>query len=74
MSPTEYNDDNRFVLFRQERREGEAKNAPEYSGKVTINGIEYRLSGWLRKSKDGKLFLSGLVQPKEKVNEEQRDF
>lgn len=31
----------------------EGSNRPEYSGKVTIEGVEYWLSGWPRSNESG---------------------
>ena len=57
---TEYNNDMRGVLFRQDRKASE--KAPDYTGNIEVNGHEYELSGWLRESKAGKKFLSLKVQ------------
>lgn len=52
----EYSDENRGVLFREENKESDKH--PDYTGKVNVEGIEFRLAGWIRESKNGKKFLS----------------
>lgn len=42
-------------LARNERREKPSQ--PEFTGKLTIRGTEYRLAAWV-KEKDGKRFFS----------------
>lgn len=62
----EYDNTNKGVLFRnQEKGEGDKK--PDYTGKINVNGKDYRLAGWLRESKSGSKFLSlSLSEPKPK--------
>jgi hypothetical protein len=76
---TKYNDVGEGALF-HEKQEG---NRPNYTGKITINGTEYRLAGWKRKSsRDNSPFLSLKVTevvedfaPQEAVQSEpQADF
>ena len=52
----EYKNENRGVLFRNEKRTNE--KAPEYEGRIDINGKEYRLAAWIKESKAGKKFFS----------------
>jgi len=49
------------ILFRNERREKESQ--PNYTGSITIAGIPYRLSAWVKEGRNGK-FLSLAAQPK----------
>jgi len=52
---TKFNDVGEGALF-HEKAEG---NRPSYTGRITINGTEYRLAGWKRKSsRDNQPFLS----------------
>lgn len=62
----EYDNTNKGVLFKnQEKGEGDKK--PDYTGKLNVNGKEYRLAGWLRESKSGTKFLSiAISEPKPK--------
>jgi len=44
----------------------EKENQPDYTGRLTINGEEYRLSGWSRE-KEGRRYLSiavSVAQPR----------
>ncbi len=62
----EYDNTNKGVLFKnQEKGEGDKK--PDYTGKLNVNGKDYRLAGWLRESKSGTKFLSiAISEPKPK--------
>ena len=53
---TEYDDTNRGVLFKNDRKETERQ--PDYTGKLDVDGVEKRLAGWIRQSKTGMTFLS----------------
>ena len=54
--PEQYDDTNRGVLFKNDRKETDQQ--PDYTGKVNVQGEEKRLAGWIRQSKAGKTFLS----------------
>jgi hypothetical protein len=43
------------ILFRETDKKSE--KSPDYTGKLTLGGEEYRLAGWIREGKKGK-FLS----------------
>jgi len=62
----QYDNTNKGVLFRDaEKAEGTKK--PDYTGKLNVNGKDYRLAGWLKESKTGTKFLSlSLSEPKVK--------
>ena len=49
------------VLFTNDRRENERQ--PTHRGSITVAGVEYYLSGWIKEGRNGK-FLSLSVQPK----------
>lgn len=60
---TDYDNTNRFVMF--ENDQGGNPKRPQYRGSLNVNGTDYNLSAWIRKSKkDGSEFLSGTVEPK----------
>lgn len=63
-----YDDTNRGTLFKADERRND--RSPEYTGKLNIDGKEYRLSAWIKESKTGKKYFSLSVSsgtaPKEK--------
>lgn len=62
-----YDNNMRGVLFKNDRKENE--NQPGYTGKIEIDGTEYRLSAWVKEGKKGK-FFSLAVQPVDKKEDE----
>ena len=62
---TEYDNNFRGVLFRNERmREG--KKDPEYQGSCEVDGAEYWLKAWINTSKkDGSKYMSLKFEQKE---------
>lgn len=54
----EYDDTNRGVLFRNQQKKSD--KSPDFSGKVNVNGTEYRLAGWFKepRSGNGNKFIS----------------
>ena len=61
----EYDDTNRGVLFRNEKKETE-KHA-DYRGELNVDGTEFWLSAWVKESKNGKKFMSLSVKPKDEA-------
>lgn len=57
----EYDNTNRGVLFKNDRKETEKH--PDYKGSVNFNGQDCWLSAWLKDGKSGK-FMSLSVTPK----------
>ena len=55
---TQYDNTNRGALFRNDKQGNDKR--PDYKGKVNVAGIEYRMSGWVRKTEDGKFKLMSL--------------
>ena len=57
-----------------------ADNHPDREGTVMLNGVEYKLAGWLKETKEGEKYLSLTIKPKEEQKskgsggEQQRDF
>ena len=58
----EYDNTNTFTLFKNDK--GDKPKRPDYTGNANVDGIEFRISGWIRESAKGK-FISGSVQLKE---------
>jgi len=58
----EYDNTNRGVLFKNDRKEA-GSNQPDYRGTVNFNGVDAKLSGWIKtSSKNGNKFLSLKVE------------
>jgi len=54
--------DNSGTLFLNKRKEKD--NHPDRTGTIVVDGTEYYINGWLKKTKDGEPFLSLSVKPK----------
>lgn len=67
----DYDNTNRFTLFRNDK--GGNDKRPDYTGEINIDGTDYRLSAWIRKSKKGTTYMSGAVQPKDDQPKRQSD-
>lgn len=48
-------------------------NQPDYSGSATINGVEYRMAGWRKMSRNNKPWVSFHFTPKEPEPERDAD-
>ena len=58
----QYDDTNRGVLFIHDK--GGNDKAPDRKGSINIEGVEYWISGWVKRSQKGDPFMSLSVQPK----------
>jgi hypothetical protein len=58
----DFDNTNRGALFRNDK--GDNAKRPDYTGKLNVGGVDYKLSAWLREGAKGK-FLSLSVQPVE---------
>lgn len=50
-----YDNTNRGALFKNDRKEKEKQ--PDYTGKINVEGKEYKLAAWIREGNKGK-FMS----------------
>lgn len=57
---------NRGVLFKNDRKTQD--NHPDYKGSLNIDGVEYWQAAWLKKSKDGKTFMSFSYELKDEAS------
>ena len=54
--------DNTGVLFKNDKKLND--NHPDYKGSITVNGVEYWISSWIKQGKNGK-FMGLAVTPKD---------
>ena len=66
---TEYSNENRGALFRNQKKSTEKH--PEYNGSINVNGVDYWISGWLKESQQGTKYMSLSVNPKEQMEAQQ---
>lgn len=59
---TEYDNNNRFSLFKNDRKEKDTH--PDLTGTINVEGVEYYLNAWTKEGKKGK-FISGSIKLKE---------
>jgi uncharacterized protein (DUF736 family) len=62
MSDREYDNTNRGVLFKNEDKQSDRH--ADYRGNINVNGQEFWLDAWIKKSKAGKNFMSLSIKPK----------
>ena len=48
------------ALFRTKEKRGE--KSPDFTGRLVVAGVTYRLSGWKKASKSGETYLSLAVR------------
>lgn len=64
MADQTYDNTNTGVLFKNDK--GDNAKRPDYKGKVNVDGVEFRLSAWIKEKKDGSgKFMSLKVEPAE---------
>jgi hypothetical protein len=63
----DFDNTNRGSLFKNDKKTEEKH--PDMSGSINIDGIEYWISGWKKRSKADVGFISLSVRPKEQVRQ-----
>ena len=58
----DYDNTNRGAIFENKKKNKESQ--PDRTGSLNVDGRDYWISGWLKKSKDGANFLSLSVELK----------
>jgi uncharacterized protein (DUF736 family) len=67
-----YDNTNSGALFKNDKEDH--PNWPDYKGSINVDGTEFWLSAWLKKSKAGKNYMSLSVEPKEQKSQEMPKF
>ena len=62
----QYDNTNSGVLF---KNESENEKAPNYKGKINVDGKEYELAAWIREGKKGKFMSLKVQEPRQKKPE-----
>jgi len=57
----EYDNTNRGVLFKNNRKEKDTH--PDYTGKINVDGKDKQLSAWLKEGKNGKFMSLSVSDP-----------
>ena len=59
----QFDDTNRGALFKNERKSEETHS--DYNGTINVGGHDYWLNAWIKKSKEGKVYMSLSVKQKD---------
>lgn len=68
---TEYDNTNRGVLFKNDRKDSEKH--PAYKGSINVSGKDYWLSAWIKEGAKGT-FMSLSVQEKDMPSKPQDNY
>lgn len=66
----EYDNKNKGVLFKNKGKDESHPSWADYQGSININGTEFWLSAWIKKSKAGKFFMSLAIGDEKKPKAE----
>lgn len=58
-----YDNNMRGVLFKNDKKETDKH--PDYTGKIEVENVEYRLAAWIKQGKNGKFMSLAVSVPKE---------
>jgi len=61
-----YDNTNKGALFTNDQKGNE--KAPNYKGKLNVNGKEYEIAGWVRQGKSGSFLSLTVAEPFKKAN------
>lgn len=61
MSETKEQRNNAGVIFKNDKKGNE--NWADYQGKAVVDGVEYYTSIWVKKSKEGTMYMSQSFKP-----------
>lgn len=57
-----YDNEKKIALFKNDK--GDNPKRPDYRGTLTLNGVEYKASLWIRQDKKGNDYLNGSIEVK----------
>lgn len=63
----QFDNSNHGVLFRA--RDKKSDKSPDYTGSAEVDGVEYRMSAWVKESKQGLKFFSISFTPKDEARQ-----
>jgi uncharacterized protein (DUF736 family) len=66
-----YDNTNSGVLFTNDQKGNE--KAPNYKGKLNVNGKDYEIAGWIRQGKNGNFLSLKVSDPKPKQSTPKED-
>ena len=62
---SDYDNTNSGALFKNKDKTAEKPNWPDYNGNIDVEGKQYWIRAWIKKSKGGQTFMSLALEPKE---------
>ena len=60
---TTYDNELRGVSYRNDRKRPDKKD-PDYTGKMTVSGVEYWLDSWINEAQDGTKYMAHKLRAK----------
>lgn len=66
-----YDNTNSGVLFTNDKKGNE--KAPDYKGKLNVDGKEYELAGWIRQGKNGNFLSVKVQEPRQMASKPKED-